>query len=57
MKLWKVTVNNWGWDQAQTLYAKSREEAQQIHDEYPAADDVQYAGNFREEKARELIER
>lgn len=55
MKLWKVRVNNWGWDRPCTMYARSRREAEEIADKYSAADDVQYAGNFTEANARELL--
>lgn len=55
MKLWKVKVNNWGWDRPQTFYAKTREEAQEIAGKYPAADKIQYAGNYSEARAKELL--
>lgn len=53
-KLWKVTVNNWGWDQAKVLYFESRQEAEQAYTAYPAADPVKYAGNFTDEHAEQL---
>ena len=56
MKLWKVRVNNWGWDSPRTKYARSRREAEEIADRYPAANAVQYAGNFTEANAHELLE-
>lgn len=54
IKLWKVTVNNWGWDAPRTLYFKSREEAVEARAKYPAADNVEYAGAFAAEKAAKL---
>lgn len=54
VKLWKVTVNNWGWDTPRTYYFQTREEAQQAYDSAPAADPVQYAGLFTEENAQRL---
>lgn len=56
-KLWKVRVNNWGWDSPTTIYCESREKAEEVRNRYPAADDVLYAGNFNEVKAQDLIER
>lgn len=55
MKLWKVRVNNWGWDSAHTYYFKSREEAKEFSDKYPASDGVEYAGNFTKKNARHLL--
>ena len=55
MKLWKVRVNNWGWDSARTYYFKSREEAKEFSNKYPASDDVEYAGNFTEKNAKYLL--
>lgn len=55
MKLWKVTVNQWGWDSPKTYYAKSREEAEKIGSKYPASDAVKYAGNYSDEKAEWLL--
>ena len=43
-KLWKVKVNNWGWDAPRTIYTESREEAEALYNKYPAADKVEYAG-------------
>ena len=54
MKLWKVTVNNWGWDNPRTIYTKSRAEAAKIAEKYPAADKIEYAGNFTDENAERL---
>lgn len=55
IKLWSVTVNNWGWDSPRTYYAKSREAAEEIAAKYPAADRVQYAGNYTDERATQLL--
>ena len=55
-KLWKVEVNNWGWDEPCVLYAESREAAKEIANKYPVSDDVRYAGNFTEANACELLE-
>lgn len=55
-KLWKTTVNSYGWNNTATLYATSREEAEEIYNSFPAADPVEYAGNFADEKAKELLE-
>ena len=53
-KLYKVTVNNYGWDSTKTLYFETKEEAQAAYEKYPAADRVQYAGGFSEARAAEL---
>lgn len=50
-KLWKVTVNQWGWDSPQTFYYESREEAEKDSAKYPASDGVEYAGQFTNIKA------
>lgn len=55
MKLWKVVINNWGWEGPRTRYARSREEAEQIGAAHPAADPVEYAGDFTEANARRLL--
>lgn len=55
MKLWKVTVNQWGWDSPKTYYAKSREAAEKTGSKYPASDSVKYAGNYSDEKAEWLL--
>lgn len=55
VKLWKVTVNSWGWDSPMTCYAESREEAEKIRSHFPAADPIQYAGRFTAENARILL--
>lgn len=54
-KLYKVTVNNYGWSSAKTLYFATKEEAQAAYEKYPAADQVQYAGNFSDSRAAELV--
>lgn len=54
-KLWKTTVNSYGWNNTATLYATSREEAEKIYNSFHAADPVEYAGNFADEKAKELL--
>lgn len=51
IKLWKVTVNNWGWDCPRTYYFRSRKEAEQFAQRFPASDPVQYAGRFTANKA------
>lgn len=56
MKLWKVTVNNIGWNCPQTFYAESRIACEEIARKFPASDPVKYAGNFRKENAEELLE-
>lgn len=53
-KLYKVTVNNFGWDSTKTLYFETKEAAQAAYEKYPAADRVQYAGRFSETRAAEL---
>lgn len=55
MKLWRVKVNNWGWNSPKTFYAKSRKAAEEIADKYPAKDPVQYAGNYTNENACILL--
>lgn len=55
ISLWKVTVNNWGWDRPKTIYATSRQEAEEIRSKYPAADSVEYAGKFTHENAMRLL--
>ena len=57
MKLWKVTVNNWTWDAPRTYYAPSRAEAERIAGNFPAADRIQYAGNFNPDTAGALLDR
>jgi hypothetical protein len=53
-KLYKVTVNNFGWDSTKTLYFETKEAAQAAYEKYPAADRVQYAGRFSATRAAEL---
>lgn len=55
MKLWKVTVNNWGWSNARTYYFKGKAEAKKFSSKYPASDGVEYAGNFTEKNAKRLL--
>lgn len=53
-KMWKVTVNGWGWDCPRTYFAESREEAQRVSEKHPASDGVEYAGRFTDEHAADL---
>ena len=55
-KLWKVVVNNWGWDEPRTLYFYSRADAEKAVEKYPASDRVQYAGRFNDLKAKVFTE-
>lgn len=55
IKLWKCRVNNWQWDYPRTIYATSREEAEQERNKYPACDEVQYAGRFTEKNAKKKL--
>lgn len=55
MKLWKARVNAWGWDHPCTIYAESREEAERLSSQYPAASSVEYAGRFRDLYAEWLL--
>lgn len=57
VKLWKVKVNNWGWDYPATIYTKSREDAEKESEKYPVSDRVEYAGMFTEEKAKRMLSR
>ena len=50
-KLYKVTVNNWGWDAARTLYFEDRDAAEAAHKAHPASDGVRYAGRFSDARA------
>lgn len=50
-KLWKVTVNNWGWDAPKTKYFESRKDAEECAKQYPASDRVLYAGMFTDQNA------
>lgn len=56
MKLWSVKVRNWGWYDAKTLYAESREAAAEMAADFDAYDRVKYAGNFLDENAEEMLE-
>lgn len=56
MKLWKVTVNNWGWDRPRTLYFRDKETAAIFADRFPAADPVIYAGNYSDDAALHNLE-
>ena len=53
-KLWKVTVNRFGWNYPKTFYVNSRENAEKLSENYDCADPVLYAGNFTDDKAAEL---
>ena len=53
--LWKVTVNNWGWDRPMTYHFRTRKEAQEASNRYPASDGVEYAGNFTDMNAKRLL--
>lgn len=55
MKLWKVTVRNWGWDSARTYYFKDKQEARKFSGKYPASDGVVYAGNYTEKNAKRFL--
>lgn len=57
MKLWKVRVNNFGWNSTRTFFAASRKECEEIADKFPASDDVEYAGNFSEAKMTRRIQK
>lgn len=50
-KLWKVRVNNYGWDYPVTYYFESRKEAEDFAKKHPAYDDVRYAGRFTDDNA------
>ena len=56
VKLWKVTVNEWGRDFPFAVFAASREEALQKARKYPAYDFPVYAGRFTKEHAKKLLE-
>ena len=55
MKLWKVTVRNWGWSSARTYYFKDKAEAREFSGKYTASDGVEYAGNYTEKNAKALL--
>lgn len=54
-KLWKVTVNEFGWKSPKTLYFESYEAARKEWALHTAADDVKYAGCFTDEHAHFLL--
>lgn len=54
-KLWKVTVNEFGWRSPETLYFESYEDACKARAEHTAADDVEYAGRFSGKHAAYLL--
>lgn len=56
VKLWKVTVNEWGRDFPFAVFATSREEALQKARKFPAYDLPVYAGRFTKEHAKKLLE-
>lgn len=60
MKLWKVTANGAGWSSAETFYFDSREKAEKFNrdllDSGKVSDGVQYAGNYTDENARDILE-
>lgn len=51
-KLYKVTVNNFGWDRPATYFFRTKKEAEEFAEKYPASDKVKYAGRFKEENAK-----
>ena len=54
-KLWKCAVRQWSWDGYGIVYAESRAECERKARHYPARDDTEYAGNFTDEHAFELL--
>ena len=56
MKLWKVTVNAWGWDQPRILYFRDKSVASIFAARFPASDPVVYAGKYTEAKAAAKLE-
>ena len=54
-KLWKVTVNEFGWRSPEALYFESREGARKAWAEHTAADGVEYAGRFSDKHAAYLL--
>lgn len=54
-KLWKVTVNEFGWRIPDTLYFESYEDARKAWAGHTAADDVEYAGRFSDKHAAYLL--
>ena len=55
-KLWKVTVNNWGWDRPRTYFTESKKDAVTIYRKFPAADPVCYAGMYTDKNAEAMTE-
>lgn len=55
IKLYKVTVNNWGRSVSKTIYAASFEVAEQIASRYPTSDPVQYAGRYTDSNAKKIL--
>ena len=54
-KLWKVTVNEFGWRSPESLYFESYEDARKAWAEHTAADEVEYAGRFSDKHAAYLL--
>ena len=52
MKLWKVTVNGFGWDHAKALYFTNKDAACKAASSFPASDPVVYAGNCKDASAK-----
>lgn len=55
VKLWKTTVNGWGWDRPLDIYGPSRDAVIKKAEKYPAWDRVQYAGAFTPERAALIL--
>lgn len=55
VKLYKVTVNNWGRSVPKTIYATSKEAAEKIASRYPASDPIQYAGRYTDANAAKIL--
>lgn len=55
VKLYKVTINNWGRSVPKTIYATSKEAAGKIASRYPASDPVQYAGRYTDSNAAKIL--
>ena len=54
MKLWKIDVNNWGWNDSKEFYFESKAAAEKALKAFPAGN-AKYAGNFTTENALELL--
>lgn len=54
--LWKVKVNNWSWDRGRYFYAASRAAAEAVAALFPAANSVEYAGRYGDERAAEMLQ-